>query len=179
MTPRMEFLSFAFLSSTLLFGCSKPVGPSDIPGVYEAMLPTGSETLDLKPDGEYTQRFKGKQGVELTATGKWDFEPYGGEPKVAIHDFSSHFPNSSPNKMDVFLLGADRSRGRIVSTSATTSMNTIQRNPTSRSGWSRHCCRVAHPFSAVAEKVCGTVGRSVLSFLNWSSISGPPISAPD
>ena len=110
---RLALVSLAVVSSALLFGCSKPVGPSDIPGVYEATLPTGFETLELKPDGEYVQHFKGKQGVESTVGGKWEFEPYGGEPKVAMHNFSSHFPDSSPDKVYILLLGADRSWGRI------------------------------------------------------------------
>jgi hypothetical protein len=71
------------------------------------------EVLELRPDGEYTQRFNGKQGVESTAAGRWEFEPYAGEGKVVMHNFSSHFPGASPDKVDAFLLGVDRNWGTI------------------------------------------------------------------
>jgi hypothetical protein len=97
----------------LASGCSKPLTTSEIPGVYKASFPTGLETLELKASGEYIQYFKATQGAESKATGKWEFEPFEGEPKVAIHDFSSHFPDSSPDKVSIVLLGVDRSWGKV------------------------------------------------------------------
>jgi hypothetical protein len=113
MSSKLNVASLALVCLAFLSGCSRSVAPSDIPGVYEATLPSGSEILKLKPSGVYTQQMKGEHGIELAATGQWEFEPYQGEPKIAIHNFSAHFPGSSPQKVDIFLLGAEKSWGRV------------------------------------------------------------------
>ncbi len=79
--------------------------------MYEAHHRNGTEILELRSDGTYTQYFTASDGMKSTFSNKWRFEPFNGEPKVALQDFTSHFPESQ--KADVVLLGADRDGGRM------------------------------------------------------------------
>ena len=69
--------------------------------------------IELKSDGQYTHQFKRRDGTETTASDVWEFEPYDGQPKVALHNFKAYFPQSSENGADVTLLGAEKHWGKI------------------------------------------------------------------
>src|SRR5437868_2174104 len=86
--------------------CSKDIDPSKLPGTYEAHFKTGVEILTLRTDGTYTQYFTPADGVTSTYSNRWKFEPFDGEPKIALQCFTSHFPESS--KGDIVLLGVQR-----------------------------------------------------------------------
>jgi len=104
----------AVLSSLVtLFACSKKVERSQVLGDYEAKHQNGVETIELRSNGTYTQLFKRKDGTEAKVTDTWDFEPYNGEPKVALHNFSAHFPQSPEKGADVTLLGIEKDWGRV------------------------------------------------------------------
>jgi len=94
-----------------LCACSKKIDPSKLVGRYEAHSSNGLETIELWPNGTYTQHFTGADGVKSTYSNTWNFEPFEGEPKVALRDFTSHFPESQ--KADVALLSVQRDWGRI------------------------------------------------------------------
>ncbi len=103
---------FAFAAWLMSCGCSKPIEPAKLVGQYEASSAIGTETLELKPGGEYVLRFTDTNGVVSTQKGHWKFEPFEGEPQVALENFSSRLPNfpSSPGgRESVVLLGIDRS----------------------------------------------------------------------
>jgi hypothetical protein len=103
----------ALSSLVALFGCSKKVERSQVLGEYEVEHQNGVETIELRSNGTYTQIFKRKDGTEATVTDTWDFEPYNGEPKVALHNFSAHFSQSPEKGADVTLLGIEKDWGRI------------------------------------------------------------------
>jgi len=69
--------------------------------------------LELKPGGDYTLSFKDTKGVESITAGRWKFEPFEGEPKVAVENFSSHLPNFASQREGVVLLGVQRNWGTI------------------------------------------------------------------
>ena|ERR1700734_3762943 len=108
------FIVFLMLSSILaLFGCSKKVERSEVPGNYQTDHQNGVETIELMADGTYTQHFKGRDGTDVRSSDTWEFEPYNGEPKIALHNFRSHFLQSSEKTADVTLLGIEKDWGRI------------------------------------------------------------------
>jgi len=94
-------------------GCTKPVQPTELPGLYEASSEAGTETLELRSDGEYLLRFKDRKGVELTENGHWRYEPYEGEPKVALEDYRPNLWDfglpPAQAKGSLSLLGIERS----------------------------------------------------------------------
>jgi hypothetical protein len=109
-----HLIVFSVLSSLVaLFGCSKKVERSQVLGVYKVDHQSGIETIELRSNGTYSQIFKRKDGTEATVTDTWDFEPYNGEPKVALHNFSAHFPQSPEKGADVSLLGVEKDWGRV------------------------------------------------------------------
>lgn len=93
-----------------LGACSNEVKPSQISGRYEAHHDNGFETLDLHPDGTYTHEFMARDGTKSTSSDRWKFEPFEGEPKVALYDFTPRFPHSQSGDV---LLGVEKARGRI------------------------------------------------------------------
>jgi len=106
--------SFLLLSSlAILGGCSKNVDRSGVPGEYKATHADGIETLELHGDGTYTNRFRTLNGAETASSGKWGFEPYFGESKVEVYNFSSHFPNPFQTGASNSLLGIEKDWGHI------------------------------------------------------------------
>jgi hypothetical protein len=91
--------------------CSREIDPSKLPGMYEAHPDNGLEIIELRPNGTYTQYFTAANAVKATTSNSWKFEPFNGEPKIALQGFTSHFPGSP--KADVVLLGVQRNWGRI------------------------------------------------------------------
>jgi hypothetical protein len=113
-TRARYFTIFSVLSSALiLFGCSKKVERSQLLGNYQATHQSGVEMIELKSDGRYTHQFKRKDSTETTASDIWEFEPYDGEPKVALHNFKAYFPQSPENGTDITLLGVEKHWGKI------------------------------------------------------------------
>jgi hypothetical protein len=96
----------------LILACSKRINPSEVAGTYEAHHQNGVETLQLRPDGSYLHEFKSANGTTSDHSGRWKFEPFDGEPKVALYDFSSHFPVSQ-KRGDILLLDVERDWGRV------------------------------------------------------------------
>lgn len=92
-------------------GCSKVTDSSQLYGTYEARHEAGVETLKLNPDGTYTHFFKATDQTESSHSDKWNFEPYNGDPKVSLQNFSAHFPQSSHGP-GVTLLGIERELGK-------------------------------------------------------------------
>jgi hypothetical protein len=108
------FIVFSVLSSALaLFGCSKKVERSQVLGDYQAEHQNGVETIELRPDGTYTQHFRLKDGTDEIISGSWEFEPYNGEPKIALHNFRAYFLLSPEKGADVTLLGIEKDWGRV------------------------------------------------------------------
>jgi hypothetical protein len=103
---------FLVLLSFALSGCSQKVERSEVLGDYQTEHQIGVETIELGADGTYTQHFKQKDGTDTIISDRWEFEPYNGEPKVALHDFRAHFPED-PEKTDVTLLGIEKTWGRL------------------------------------------------------------------
>jgi hypothetical protein len=91
--------------------CSNKIDPSQIAGRYEARHQNGSETLDLRSDGTYTHEFIGANGTKSMSSNKWRFEPFEGEAKVALYDFTPEFPKSQ--RGDIVLLGVEKTWGRL------------------------------------------------------------------
>ena len=92
--------------------CSKRINPSEVAGTYEAHHQNGIETLRLRPDGSYVHEFKGMDGTTLNHSSRWKFEPFNGEPKVALYDFTPHFPVSQ-KRGDILLIDVEKDWGRI------------------------------------------------------------------
>jgi hypothetical protein len=92
-----------------LCACSGAVDPAELAGTYEAHTGDGVEKIELRRDGTYSEHFTSVDGVSSTYSNTWKFEPFGGEPKVALEGFASHFPESP--KGDVMLLGAEEHWG--------------------------------------------------------------------
>ena len=109
-TCRQVTVSLMLMSLALLCACSKNVDPSRLPGRYEAHHENGLEILDLRADGVYMHEFRPTIGAGSIYSNKWRFDPFGGEPRVILRDFTPHFPNSQ--KGDV-LLDVDKEWGRI------------------------------------------------------------------
>jgi hypothetical protein len=108
--------SFVLLSISfvVLSGCSNVTNRSEVIGTYISRHQGNVETLELHPDGTYTVRFKGAGGPDSIYSDKWNFEPYYGEPKVSLQNFSDHFPQSSPRQATgITLLGIERAWGKI------------------------------------------------------------------
>jgi hypothetical protein len=107
----LSLLLICFLG---LFGCSKVTDRSQVIGTYEAHHRNGIETLELQPDGTYKHHFSAADGIETTYSNKWEFEPYYGEPQVALHNFSPYFPqNSHTEPVGITLLGIQHGWGAI------------------------------------------------------------------
>jgi hypothetical protein len=104
---------FSALLSFALSGCSKKVERSQVLGDYQTEHQNGIETIELRADGTYTQHFKQKDGADTIISDDWEFEPYNGDPKVALHNFRTHFPQPSEKGTDVTLLGIERHWGRL------------------------------------------------------------------
>jgi len=102
---------FLLVFYSMLVGCSARPNREDVVGVYEALDHGNRETLRFNADGTYIQRFESSGAKELISSNKWEFEPYGGEPKVAVFDFSSHFPGRTHKIADssISLLGVEKS----------------------------------------------------------------------
>lgn len=104
---------FSMLLLFALSGCSKKVERSQVLGEYQTEHQNGVETIVLRGDGTYTQHFKQKDGTDTIISDHWEFEPYSGEPRIALHNFKAHFPRSSEKEADVTLLGIEKKSGRL------------------------------------------------------------------
>ena len=59
----------------VLTGCGKPVSKSELPGTYMADFGLATDTLTIKPDGQFTQTIKVKaDGKVVTKNGTWHFK---------------------------------------------------------------------------------------------------------
>lgn len=98
-----------FLVCLITIGCSRKVTDrSQVIGRYEAHPTNGIEVLHLKPDGTYIESFKALTGIETTFSGRWEFEPYYGQPKVSLQDFPNRFSeNSHKDLKSITLLGIE------------------------------------------------------------------------
>ena len=87
MRTRIVKCWFAVSLLGILTGCGgKPVSKSDLPGKYVADFGFATDTLNINPDGGYTQTVKIKSsGKSATATGAWRFDPK--EHNVHFSDF--------------------------------------------------------------------------------------------
>jgi len=94
-----------------LGACCNEVNPSQISGRYATRHQNGFETLDLHPDGTYMHEFTATNGTKSTSSVRWKWEPFEGEPKVALYDFTPRFPRSQSG--GVVLLGVEKAWGRI------------------------------------------------------------------
>ena len=110
----MNIWKYVVVIAMLVFtsACSETINPSEIAGTYEAHHQNGIETLQLRPDGSYVHEFKSANGTTSNPSGRWKFEPFDGEPKVALYDFTPHFPVSQ-KRGDILLLDVERDRGRV------------------------------------------------------------------
>jgi hypothetical protein len=107
-------LPLVLICFVAVLGCSKVTDRSQVVGTYEAHHQNGVETLQLRSDRTYTHRFKAVDGTETAYSGKWEFEPYHGEPKVSLNSFSHHFPpNSHKEPIGITLLGIEKDWGRV------------------------------------------------------------------
>ena len=100
------------VSILLLSGCSGNLNRTDLIGIYEAPHSAGSERIELRSDNTYTHTFEPVVGDELRNTDKWEFTDYGDGKKVALYNFHSHFPPTSPGA-EIMLLGVHREWGRV------------------------------------------------------------------
>lgn len=66
---RLVAVGFIVLALT---GCAAPRA-GELIGTYQAGFPSGSKTLELRPDGTYAQTAKHKSGTILKTTGKWTY----------------------------------------------------------------------------------------------------------
>jgi len=55
--------------------------------------------------------FTATNGTKSTSSVRWKWEPFEGEPKVALYDFTPRFPRSQSG--GVVLLGVEKAWGRI------------------------------------------------------------------
>jgi hypothetical protein len=109
-----HFIVFSVLLSIVVpFGCSKEVERPQVLGTYRAEHQNGVETIELRADGTYTQHFKQKDGPDTTISDHWEFEPYNGEPKVALHNFRTRFSQSPEKDSDITLLGIEKDWGQL------------------------------------------------------------------
>jgi len=99
--------------AVVLLGCSEVIDRSQMIGSYEARHQNGVEILTLRPDDTYILKFSAVDSSESTSSGKWEFEPFEGEPKVALHNFSSHLFKQPQVKADLSLLDIENRWGRI------------------------------------------------------------------
>ena len=78
---------FAMSLLGILTGCGgKPISKSDLPGKYVADFGFATDTLNINPDGGYTQTIKIKaSGKTTAATGAWRFDPK--EHNIHFTDF--------------------------------------------------------------------------------------------
>ena len=93
------------------WACSNKIDPSQIAGRYEARHQNGRETLDLRSDGTYAHEFIAANGTKSMSSNKWRFEPFEGEPKVALYDFTPEFPESQ--RGNIVLLDVEKTLGRL------------------------------------------------------------------
>jgi len=83
----------------VLTGCGKPVTKSELPGTYVADFGLATDTLAIKPDGQFTQTIRVKaDGKMATAAGTWSFaqkdrEVHFTEFMVVINGFSEVITN--------------------------------------------------------------------------------------
>ena len=108
---RCQIQVWATLCLIGLCACSTEIDPSKLTGSYEAHTSAGVETVQLNSNGTYTQYFTTATGTKSTYSGTWKFEPFGGEPKIALRDFASHFTHSP--RADVVLLSVQKDWGRV------------------------------------------------------------------
>ncbi len=115
MISKRQLLVFSILGSFSgsIFGCSNITNASQVHGTYEANHQNGAEMLQLKSDGTYIDTFKASDKADTTTcTGVWEFEPYGGEPQVVLHNFCPHFSRDSEAPIGgTTLLGIERNWG--------------------------------------------------------------------
>jgi hypothetical protein len=91
---------FAVSVLGILTGCGgKPISKSDLPGKYVADFGFATDTLNINPDGGYTQTIKIKSsGKTAAANGTWRFDPkdrdiHFSEFMVVINGFSEMVTN--------------------------------------------------------------------------------------
>lgn len=112
MTGRKNYLRVLFLFLAIA-GCSKITDKSQVVGVYEARHSIGIERLELRLDGTYFYEFRPSSGMAIKYSGVWRLDPYGGEPKVFLDNFSSHFPDAPDSGPIGTLLGVERRWGQM------------------------------------------------------------------
>jgi hypothetical protein len=79
---KIQFLKFALGLSLLsvISGCGKSVGHSDVPGTYVAEYPFATETVAVKEGGKFDQTIKVKvNGKVATTNGTWRFDAKDGD----------------------------------------------------------------------------------------------------
>ncbi len=76
-----------------LAGCRTQVVQSRVVGEYSAEHNNGQETLQLRADGSYVQRYEGRGTAPLETTGRWRFKQRSfARPVVVLDNFAPHFP---------------------------------------------------------------------------------------
>ena len=110
--PKHLFVIAMAVMLTVMSACAKHVDQSEIAGTYEAHHQNGSEILQLRSNGLYVHEFKAANGVVSTNSNRWRFEPFNDESKVALYNFTSHFPVSS-KRGDIVLLDAAKDWRRV------------------------------------------------------------------
>ena len=84
MRPGALFLAALNLASVIvLVGCAEPVTRCRLVGHYFADAGNGDEDLELRDDGQYTQRLAVGESDPIIATGKWEFT----RGAVVLRDF--------------------------------------------------------------------------------------------
>jgi hypothetical protein len=79
----------------LLAGCTKAPTREDVPGLYRASYPFGTDLLSLNANGTYSQEMRlasqlGTPNV-YRSQGVWSYSPPEGYPSEAFVHFDSHF----------------------------------------------------------------------------------------
>lgn len=87
-SPRLLYIVIAVAFS----GCvpvPKRFAKADILGTYEIHYPFGMETLELRGDDTYQQRFTDTSGKTFTVSGMWTFDTAARSNQVALVDAMS------------------------------------------------------------------------------------------
>jgi hypothetical protein len=96
----------------LVVGCSRNYKVGELAGRYAIDIGTGTDQLELMPNGNYIHTYRTKAGVAAKQIGLWALENIDNRPHVVLNGFRPLLGESIKGS-GIYLLPISRSFGKI------------------------------------------------------------------
>jgi hypothetical protein len=91
------------------FGCEKSIERPMVIGKYRANHQKGIDSLELKPDGNYTYNYKALDGKEIENSNRWEFEYSNDRSTITFHSFVFGLPGYGSKQAGFWVVEVKRS----------------------------------------------------------------------